>query len=225
MGYIDYIVAAFPFILLIVSVIAGKVRGFAEIVISAAFVIVCMIAARQYISPAAQMLNDRFVHEKLVSHLAEVIGRNAGAGGESLMNSLPAYLSELLESAGVTAESISSSIDPAGISEKIAPPLEKSIILPALTSALYVLVYVFARIAGRVVSSLVGVIAKLPVIKQVNGLLGAVLGVITGSIAAALSVLIMFAAAGFLPETEFARAVNNSAVLGGIHELLGNILH
>ena len=214
MDHVDYIVAAVPFLLLIISVIAGRVRGFAEIVISAALVIVCMFFARKYASPAAEAINETFVHGRLVDYLSSVIGKNTASGGETIMDSLPAYLRELMTSSGVTASSLASSVDPRSISEKIAPALEESIILPALTSAVFALVFIFARIAGR----------ELPVIKQVNGLLGAALGGIIGIILAALSVLIMFAAAGFLPETGFARAVNNSAVLNSMNELISSII-
>ena len=224
MDHVDYIVAAVPFLLLIVSVIAGRVRGFAEIVISAALVIVCMFFARKYASPAAEAINETFVHGRLVDYLSSVIGKNTASGGETIMDSLPAYLRELMTSSGVTASSLASSVDPRSISEKIAPALEESIILPALTSAVFALVFIFARIAGRVVASLTGAVVKLPVIKQVNGLLGAALGGIIGIILAALSVLIMFAAAGFLPETGFARAVNNSAVLNSMNELISSII-
>ena len=41
---------------------------------------------------------------------------------------------------------------------------------------------------------------------------------------AALSVLLMFAVAGFIPETEFARAVNDSAVLNSMTEIIQSII-
>lgn len=224
MDHVDYIVAAVPFLLLIISVIAGRVRGFAEIVISSALVILCMFFARKYASPAAEALNETFIHGRLVDYLSSVIGKNAGSGGESVMNSLPAYLREILTGSGVTAASLASSAGPQSISERIAPLLEEGLILPALTSALFAFVFIFARIAGRIVASLTGAAVKLPVIKQVNGLLGAALGGIIGIILAALSVLIMFAAAGFLPETEFAAAVNNSETLNSLNELISSII-
>ncbi len=224
MSYIDYIVAAAPFLLLIISVIAGRVRGFAEIVISAAAVIVCMIIARQYIPEAAASVNEKFIHQRLVTYLASVIGNAVASGAESVINSLPDYLSGLLQNSGISAQMLADSADSSGISETIAPALETAVIIPALKSMLYALAFIFARVAGRIISSLTGVIVKLPVIKQINGLLGAALGGITGIILAALSVLIMNAAAGFLPETEFARAVGDSAVIQSLNEIIQSII-
>ena len=224
MEHIDYIVAAAPFLLFLISVIAGKVRGLAGIVLSAVFVIAFMIIARRYVPDAAVMLNDKFIHRRFVEYLSSVISKSISEGGGSLYDSLPSYLRELLREAGISAGNLVSSAGAAGISEKIAPPLERSIVIPAVKSALYVLAYIFARIAGAVASAVTGIVTRLPVIKQVNGFLGAVLGGITGIILAALSVLLMFAVAGFIPETEFARAVNDSAVLNSMNEIIQSII-
>ncbi len=225
MTYIDYIVNAVPFLILIVSVAAGRIRGFAEIVLSAAIVIVLMLLARKYAHPAAESLTENYIHTRLTEYLSSVIEKNIRDGAESVFDSFPAYISEIIKSSGITSASIGSSLDPAALSERITPVIESSVVIPSLTAAVFALVFIFARISGRIISILAGSVLKLPVIKQVNGLLGAMLGGVTGIIFAALSVLIMFAAAGFLPETEFARAVNDSAALGMMYDIVSNAVN
>lgn len=184
--------------IVIVFVIVGVKRGFIKSAAHflGAIAAACLSAALGRM--AAQWLYDTLFHEALVEKISGTIGSMGTAEAvRNVLGSLPDFIIRALEDAGITEAALKGGVasQTGQTAELLAASLEPVFVgfLKVLTViALFLLFMVVVRILANVVSAAF----ELPVLSQLNGLLGGVFGLLLGL----LSVWVVLAALKvFLP--------------------------
>lgn len=208
--YIPYIIDGVIIAIPVISIIIGRFRGFAATILPIVLTIACMIFCRIYAGPAANRASELFIHENLTKYTESQIEKKL-IDNESESN-LPSLVSESLIKAGInTDEIVADSLH--SVSEKAASAAEKVFIIPALTCLIWFAVYILSRFAGRLLAGTAGIFLKLPVIKQANNLLGALLGALLGIIRVAVLLIIAFTVIKIADNESINLAVSHSHII------------
>ena len=218
----DYLALVFDAVLVLVfvsAVLEGRRRGFAVTALSFIASVISIIAAKEYSEPLAQWANNSFVHESIVNKLTDIISSNLGSGTETVIGALPSYIVNAAREMGVSVESLigqlASDASVAKVAEEITAAAEKSVILPLLNVVAFLVIF-----AARVI----GLAAKLPVIRHIDKAIGAVGGALKGLIAVVIVSVVLYTVAGVAGDTEFGKAVNDTFMVQRIAQTVLLIL-
>lgn len=206
------------------SIVIGASRGFTKTVLPFALTIFFLLAARGYASPAAKRINSEFVHSRVESYIEERLENAAEDGVSTIENALPESFVTLAEKAGFTAGEAIKEDRIEIVSSQITSAAEKNLIIPALTFGVYVLFYIFSKILALIITGVVDIAAKLPVLKQANSLLGLVFGAVFGAVRCALFTGISALVCSFLPGSAYATAVSQTKLLSPLIEYISSLI-
>lgn len=191
MEYIPYIIDGLIIAIPVISLIIGHKRGFAAIVLPLAVTIGAMVLCRLYAQDIADKLTELYIHGSLTKSIATEISSGIVSGEATLSEALPQWLMAMAEKAGYSPAAASASIPVAEISESTAKYAENLIFTPLLICIIYITMYAGAKFAGRLLVKPADLIAKLPILRQSNNLLGAIFGFLSGLIRVAIVLIIV----------------------------------
>ena len=165
----------------LLCVLIGVQRGFIRAVVHFLGAVIAACLASALGGVLAQWLFDSLFRQAMVDKIGaslEGLGaENAAAAVEQVLASLPDFLVRALEEAGVTASSITGGI---GAQTNQAAQLITDYLSPVFVNFLKVLaVIVLFSLFMTLVRVLAGMVAKmlrLPIISQIDGLLGGIFG-------------------------------------------------
>ncbi len=218
--FLPYALDALVIILPLISIIVGYVKGFTHIVLPFALTVLMMVVARLYAAPMAHFFTDRYFHEAATESLTNYLTEKAAQGTASISQALPQYFSSLAQSSGYTPDTLLSAVSIPDISEKIVTAAEPVFIIPVITVCVYMVFYAVSKLLSILLLKPADFLTKLPLVKQVNKVLGVIAGVILGALrlgffAAAVTVII-----SFLPESAFASAVADTKLLSALTDAI-----
>ncbi len=182
---LDIAVAA----LLILFTATGVHRGFIKSVVRLLGFAVAIVGAAIASMPIAQYIYTTFFHTMIESVVARKVQEGVTAAATSLseqvtavLSSLPRGVQSLLNAYGADGNQLSGATQ---TGEVLVSTIMNDVITPLCTAVLQVIVFLvlflvlvlIVRLLGKLIDK---VFAHLPVIKQVNGLLGGVLGFAEG---------------------------------------------
>ncbi len=182
---LDIAVAA----LVILFTVIGVRRGFIKSVVRLLGFIVAVVAAALASTPIAQVLYDNLLHAQAEALVAQKVQEGVATAATSLseqiaavLTSLPEGVQSLLTMYGVDASGMTGA---AQTSDALVPTIMNGIITPLCVAILQLIVFLVLFLVLFLVIRLLGklidkIFASLPLIKQVNGLLGGVLGFAEG---------------------------------------------
>ena len=191
MGIIfDLVIVAVVIFFLITSIRKGAVRSLIEFIGSLAAIVLAVVLS----GVLSNLLFDLFVRGYFLRTIGETLQSAAGQGvaGQiaAVLESLPGFIANAVDTSALIPQisgALSQSAEQASIvivDFAIAP-----VIKMLMRAILVVLLYIILRLVVRLLAFTGDRIARLPVLNQLNGLCGAVLGLIKG----ALAVLILTA--------------------------------
>lgn len=225
MGKTDILVSAIPFVIIALGAIIGRIRGFAGMIIQFAFTVVGLVFAREYASVFAEKVTEVIVHERLCDSISEKIISGLANGSSALGEiGLPKMIVESARISGLSVQDAITVENVNPISTMLAGAAESVFIIPAITCIAYMLIFIIARVIGRIFIRVSDLILKLPVIKQANEGLGAAVGTILGIFVAAFAVVAMVKVAEFIPETGFSSSVRSSGVISFLYEKILSVI-
>ncbi len=182
---LDIAVAA----LLVLFTIVGVRRGFIKSVVRLLGFVVAVVGAAVASMPIAQYVYTTFFHTPIEAMVAQKVQEGVTAAATSLseqvtavLSSLPHGVQSLLAVYGVDGSHMNGATQ---TGEALVPTVMDGVITPLCTAVLQVIVFLvlflvlflIIRLLGKLIDK---IFASLPVIKQVNGLLGGVLGFAEG---------------------------------------------
>lgn len=175
-----YVLDVIFLLLLILFLFLGAKKGFFRSVIDLVGTIVALGAAVWLGAAAAEWVFDGMLREALTLQVAEALRNSpAGTAPEAVLSALPDVLAGALEHYGITTDTLNQAISQASGS---AAEAAVSVIAPAVISmlkALFSLVlFIFLLVILRIISGIISRLLKLPVLKQLNKAMGALLGVV-----------------------------------------------
>ncbi len=165
----------------LLCVFIGIHRGFIRSVVHFLGSVIAAVLSSVLGGALAQWLFDALFREALTQKINTSILALGGSASQSaaqqVLDSLPEFLLRALESAGVTAESISGGIT---AQSSQAAAMMTDYLAPVFVSFLKVLcvivLFCLLMTLVRLLASMVGHMLRLPVISQLDGLLGGVFG-------------------------------------------------
>lgn len=165
----------------LLCVLIGVQRGFIRSVIHFLGSVIAACLASALGGALAQWVFDALFRdamvEKINSSLQSLGAENAAAAAEQILASLPDFLVRALEEAGVTASSIVGGV---GAQTGQAARMVTDYLSPVFVNflkvlAVIVLFFLFMTLV-RVLASMVGHMLRLPILGQLDGLLGGIFG-------------------------------------------------
>ncbi len=176
-----YILDGMILLICLLCVLIGVRRGFIYSVVRFLGSMIAALLASALGGVLAQWLFDTMFRgamvEKINSSLQTLGADNAAAAASQVLASLPDFLVRALEEAGVTLETVSHAINSqtSGAAGMVVDYLSPVFVNFLKVLAVIVLFFLFMTIV-RLLAALVGDILRLPILKEVDGLLGGVFG-------------------------------------------------
>lgn len=176
-----YILDGIILLICLLCVMAGVKRGFIHSVVRFLGSIVAALLASAMGGVLAQWLFDTMFRgamvEKINSSLQSLGADNAAAAANQILASLPDFLVRALEEAGVTLETVSHAINTqtgqaAGMVVDYLSPVFVNFLKVLAVIVLFFLFMTLARLLAALVSDLL----RLPILKELDGLLGGIFG-------------------------------------------------
>lgn len=187
MDFLPVILDGILILIFISFIVNGRRKGFVKTVLSLAATVVSIIIAKEYSPAVAQWVNDTFVHEMGVKWLTNLISDNISSGAQAIAEMIPKAVSEaFLSSTDSSVASLLSGVvtdaQIAQAAEKIYMAAENTFILTVISAISFIVIFAISNAILSIGVSLINTVAKLPVLKSLNKLLGGVLGAIKGAI-------------------------------------------
>lgn len=176
-----YILDGIILLICLLCVMVGVKRGFIHSAVRFLGSIVAALLASAMGGVLAQWLFDTMfrgaIVEKINSSLQSLGADNAAAAANQILASLPDFLVRALEEAGVTLETVSHAINTqtgqaAGMVVDYLSPVFVNFLK---VLAVIVLFFLFMTLV-RLLASLVSDLLRLPILKELDGLLGGIFG-------------------------------------------------
>lgn len=172
-------------IIILLCVVFGYKKGFFKSIAGFIGAVIAMFLAWVLAGLIANALYQGIFREKLIDHISAVLSNDALASfpekAAQVVANLPGFLSNTLNNQGITSSQIEQSLQAAGNN---AAPATVDLISPAviwlLQLLLTVILFFILVILVRLVIKLIGNVFRLPVLRQVDGILGGLFGIFKG---------------------------------------------
>lgn len=170
--------------------VAGHRKGLIKQLINFAGGLVALLLSFLIASAVSSFIYTSFIQDKVREEIKDVmvntIKENDNISTEDILNVLPEYVKNIVNSNNDYQENISKALEKTDIVtslETISVNIE-TVLAPAIKSLIVfivmVLVFIALKILINMLSSALGLIAKLPIVSQINSLAGAVFGAAEG---------------------------------------------
>lgn len=207
-------------------IIDGRKKGFVKMILSVVAAVIALFIAKEYAEPVANWINESFVHGRIVESISRAISDSVGSGAAAIANALPGYIVRAAEAIGLSAKEITanlgSNVTSVQAAEQICTAVEGAFIVPAIKIVSFFIIFAIGSAVLNFAASFINGIFKLPLIKSVNKLLGAILGGVKGLIAVLIIGLVFWLISSIAPETPFAAAVEDSAIIKTAWEIINS---
>lgn len=207
-------------------IIDGRKKGFVKMILSVVATVIALFIAKEYAEPVANWINESFVHGRIVESISRAISDSVGSGAAAIANALPGYIVRAAEAIGLSAKEITadlgSNVTSVQAAEQICTAVEGAFIVPAIKIVSFFIIFAIGSAILNFAASFINGIFKLPLIKSVNKLLGAILGGVKGLIAVLIIGLVFWLISSIAPETPFAAAVEDSAIIKTAWEIINS---
>lgn len=218
----NYIIDIAILVIFAVCIITGVIKGFVKSLMDLITNILAVVVARVLSVQLAPQFFERFFENTIATRLeAEIssFGSSATEQVQSALDSIPESMSGFLSLLGMDtqalAESLSQQISASG--GNVLDALMLNVVAPVMTVILkiilFVAIFVLAVFILKLFTVIIEKLAKLPVIKQANGIFGGVFGAIKGVVVAAVLCFAITLLAGFIDNSAFLEAVDSSKIV------------
>lgn len=195
-----FVIDALLVVLFVFCVWLGWKRGFIKTISGLIALVVAILLASLLSGPIANAVYTDAVHPTVLSALEEHIGGEilpTAEEADAALNNLPAFVAGLLENGGITSgadvvDKLNTVAPGANIAQTVADTVVTPIVLPMLQMLISVVLFLIAYIIASLALRMLDLVAKLPVLKQLNRLLGVAAGAVTGALWVVFAARILF---------------------------------
>ena len=228
----NYLLDAVVILIFLLCVFIGRKRGFIKTVAGIVAFLAALAVSMLLSGPVAGLVYDKAEEPSIVETVDTKLEETKGTAIEQLDNayqSLPNMVKNLLAQAGVTDVNGLSDRLPTDGAETIGHSVNavvEPLLLPLIKALCSLVLFFIAYIAASIVLRVLNIIAKLPLLKQLNKTLGLVGGIVSGALWALLAVTVIqvIAATGSADSTITLQTVSETVVVNwvaGITPLAG----
>lgn len=171
---LDVIVVA----IVLLYALRGWRKGFFRSLMGLIGAIVALLAALTVSRFLSQWIFDLFIRAPLSETVSQAMAENGAATASGIMNSLPTYLQGMVGWTENSAQELQGVISngagqAADILVNLISPLVINLIMIVMTIILFIIFLIIVRLILRLLNK----VTRIPVIKQLNGILGFLLGI------------------------------------------------
>ena len=182
-----YVLDGILVVLFVLLVWLGHRRGFIKTVAGVAAFVVALMLSSMLAAPVSGFVYDTFVEPPLQQTLVAQIGEGSPAAEtlDGVLEQMPAFVTNRLEANGLNSGAailshIGNDAAEGTVDQRILNQVVEPVVLPLLKSVCMLLLFIILLLVLTVLLKMLDVIAKLPLLKQLNKLLGVVAGVAQG---------------------------------------------
>lgn len=198
MNYLPLIFDGIIILIFVTCILDGRKKGFVRTVLSLLSVIISFIIAQSFSGPVAVWAKDNFAEQAVTAYVETYIEDSFQNNGiepdtETLFSeNIPEEVTALLEKYDVSLSSVDDEATNAieRLSKKVAQKVLDAVLLPILEALMFLIIYIVCASVLKLLTAIVCKAFRLPVIKQLNEMLGGILGAVKGI--AVVSVLSIF---------------------------------
>lgn len=228
MDFLPLILDGILILIFISSIINGRRKGFIKTVFSLIVTVVSILIAREYSPAVAQWVNDTFIHDMGVEWLTKLISDNISSGAQAVADAIPQAVSDAVASlANTSVESllsgVATSTEIAAAAEKIYTAAENAFILTVISAVVFLVIFAISNAILSIGVSVINIIAKLPVLKGINKLLGGIIGAVKGAIGVAVICSILVSVAKLFADSPLQAAVDGSGITQFVCKIISSI--
>lgn len=198
-----YIIDGVVILIFLLSIIIGARRGFIKTLSGVVAFVAALAVALLLKDAVAGFVYNTMVEPPILSNLEEQLGADGTTvqNMEKAYDTLPDLVKNLLAQVGVQDVNDLTQTMKVGAEGSLVQSVAdvvRSVVLPVLQAVFSLVLFILAHIAAGLLLRVLDVVAKLPLLKQVNKSLGAVAGVFSGVlwVLFAVSVIQIVAALG-----------------------------
>lgn len=209
----------------IVLVIAAAKKGFVLTVLEVVAIIAALFCASYISEPVSQTTYDTFLKENIVENIDSAISEKTESKdlGIIAIDSIPNYIFDFAECAGIDTNKVKTNISTtissgiqngktANIGAKVEENCVRPIAVPAIRIILFFILFVILLIVFRLLAKALSKLVKIPIVKNVDTILGALLGALRG-LAVLIIISTVFVTMLSGGDSDFAVAVRESKVI------------
>lgn len=217
-------------LLVVIAVILGYKRGFISTAVQLAGYIFAFLIALSLSTTVAEFTYDRFIGEKITESVNTAFSENAGSTVsekvDGMLETLPAFLQTALSENQEVQDALANIENKTentitAVTETIVEQILRPVVVALLRFVVFLILFLLLLLVVKLLSKLVKPLTKLPLIRQVDGTLGIVLGAINGCILSVVAVTIMqlIITAGSTSGPFTAENLQNSVIAGWIADI------
>lgn len=198
-------------------IIDGRKKGFVKTVLSLAVTVISFIIAKEFAPQLADWANTGFIHEAGVRWLAKIISDNISSGTQAIVDAVPKNVAEAVAAFANTkvealVSGVSDSTQITDVAEKIYAAAELAFINVFITAVSFIVIFAVSKAVLSAASSFINGFFKLPVLKGLNKLFGALAGALKGALTVVIICMLLWLSADLFAGTPFYDAVCDSAI-------------
>lgn len=198
-------------------IIDGRRKGFIKTVLSLVVTIISIIIAKEYSPEVAQWVNDNFVHEMGVQWLTKLITDNISSGTQAIAEMIPKAVSEAVTAyADTSVEALLSGVATeaqiAEAAEKIYAAAKNTFLLTFISAVVFIVIFAISNAVLSIGVSFINTVARLPILKSLNKLMGGILGAVKGAIGIFIICSLLVNVSGMFTDTPLQAAVDGSKI-------------
>ena len=227
-----YLLDAVVILIFLLCVFIGHKRGFIKTVAGIVAFLAALAVSTLLSGPVAGLVYDKAVEPTVIETVETQYEQVKGTEIEKLNNayeSLPTMVKNLLAQTGITDVDALTQKMPTGVDTSVSESVNavvEPLLLPLIKALCSLVLFFIAYIAASIVLRVLNIIAKLPLLKQLNKTLGLVGGIVSGALWALLAVTVIqvLAATGSADSTITLQTVSETVVVNwvaGINPLGG----
>lgn len=230
-----YLLDVVVILIFLLCIAIGRKRGFIKMVSGIVALVAALAVSSLLCAPVAEYVYDKTVEPSIINMVDEQMAQVEGNVNEQLSQtyeSLPGVVKNLLAQSGVdSAQTFAESVPIYGstpISQNIAGMI-RPLLLPLLSALCSLLLFLIAYIAATLILRMFDIVAKLPLLKQLNKTLGLIGGAVAGALWAlvAVTVIQLLAVLGIAGDVITLQTVSETLLINwliGINPLGGELV-
>lgn len=209
---------------LIGCILDGRKKGFVKMILSIVATVISLFVAKEFAEPVAIWVEETFIRNAAINSISNSLSFHIDDTAQEAINALPDYIHNAAKFAGIEMESFISGVITLETVETSTSAIYTAVkdfaIIPAAKIVAFFIIFAISNAVLGILIGVINAVAKLPVLKSLNKLLGGVLGFIKGGIA----VYIVSAVFGFVamiaPDNAFSQAVSETTLQQSFWEVI-----
>lgn len=218
-----YLLDAVVILIFLLCVVIGHKRGFIKTVTGIVAFVAALAVSSLLSGPIAGLVYDKAVEPSIVETVDTKLEEVEGSATEKLYDayeSLPDMVKSLLVQTGIeNAGDLEAKLPTEGdtIGQSVVAVVEP-ILLPLIKAICSLLLFFIVYIVAAILLKMLDIVAKLPLLKQVNKALGLVGGIVSGALWALLAVTVLqiLAATGVAGDTVTLQTIADTTIVNWI---------